>query len=87
MLEHDEIIALQIFQILCIFVLQAKERTGFDARNTKIYKFHKLRKAIFSAIFNVSQPNFAIFSNFDTLFLAVVTNAVALAWISALIFL
>jgi hypothetical protein len=31
-----------------------------SARNTKVYKICKLCKAIFSAFYNISQPNFAI---------------------------
>jgi hypothetical protein len=30
------------------------------ARNTKVHKICKLCKAIFSAFYNISQPNFAI---------------------------
>jgi hypothetical protein len=30
------------------------------ARNTKVYKIFKFCKAIFSAFYNISQPNFAI---------------------------
>jgi hypothetical protein len=33
---------------------------AISARNTKVYKLCKLCKAIFSAFYNISQPNFAI---------------------------
>jgi hypothetical protein len=53
---------------LYTFVLRAKIATIFgpnvvaiSARNTKEYKICKLGKAIFSAVDNISQPNFAIF--------------------------
>jgi hypothetical protein len=55
---------LQSLQILYTFVLRAEIATIFgpnvvaiSARNTKVYK---LCKAIFSAFYNISQPNFAI---------------------------
>ena len=57
-------IALQTLQILYTFVLHAEIATIFgpnvvaiSARNTKVYK---ICKAIFSAFYNISQPNFAI---------------------------
>jgi hypothetical protein len=62
-----ENIALQSLQILCTFVLWAEIATifspivvGISTRNTKVYKICKLCKAIFSAFYNISQPNFAI---------------------------
>jgi hypothetical protein len=33
---------------------------AISARNTKVYKVCELCKAIFSASYNISQPNFAI---------------------------
>ena len=33
---------------------------AISARNTKVYKICELCKAIFSAFYNISQPNFAI---------------------------
>ena len=33
---------------------------AISARNTKLYKICELCKAIFSAFYNISQPNFAI---------------------------
>jgi hypothetical protein len=49
------------------FVLRAEIVTIFEpkmvtisARNTNILKICKLRKAVFSAFYNISQPNFAI---------------------------
>jgi hypothetical protein len=33
---------------------------AISARNTKVYKICKLCNAIFSAFYNISQPNFAI---------------------------
>jgi hypothetical protein len=60
-------IALQNSQILYTFVLRAEIATTFgpkmiaiSARNTKVYKICKLCKAITSAFYNISQPNFAI---------------------------
>jgi hypothetical protein len=51
-----------------MFVLRAEIVTIFEpkmvtisARNTNILKICKVRKAIFSAFYNISQPNFAIF--------------------------
>jgi hypothetical protein len=72
MLQNSENIALQSLQILlhfCMytFVLRAEIPTTFgpkmvaiSARNAKVYKICKLCKAIFSAFYNISQPNFAI---------------------------
>jgi hypothetical protein len=54
-------------QILYTFVLRAKIATIFgpnvvaiSARNTKVSKICELYKAIFSAFYNISKPNFAI---------------------------
>jgi hypothetical protein len=44
--------------------------------NTNIYK---IQKAIFSSFYNISQPNFANFTNFKMLFLGVVLDFVLLA--------
>ena len=64
MLLNAENIALQS---LYTFVLRAEIATIFgpnvvaiSARNTKIYKMCELCNAIFSAFYNISQPNFAI---------------------------
>ena len=65
MLYNAENIAVQS---LYAFVLRAEIATIFDpnhvvaisARNTKVYKICELCKAIFSAFYNMSQPNFAI---------------------------
>jgi hypothetical protein len=58
-----ENIALQSSQILYTFALRAEIPTTFRpkmvARNTKYTKFATLCKAIFSAFYNISQPNFA----------------------------
>jgi hypothetical protein len=49
------------------FVLRAEIATIFgpnvvaiSARDTKVYKICELCKALFSAFYNISQPNFAI---------------------------
>ena len=56
-------IALQSSQILYTFILRVEIPTKFGpkmvaicARNTKVYNF---AKAIISAFYNISQPNFA----------------------------
>jgi hypothetical protein len=70
MLYNVENIALQSLQILYTFVCCVRKLlpfrpkcgrnvVGISARNTKIYKTCELRKAIFSAFYNISQPNFA----------------------------
>jgi hypothetical protein len=53
--------------MLYMFVLRAEIVTIFEpkmvtisARKTNIYKICKLCKAIFSKLYNISQPNFAI---------------------------
>jgi hypothetical protein len=58
---------LQSLQILYTFVLRAEIATTFwakmvaiSARNTKVYKICILCKAIFSAFYNILQPNVAI---------------------------
>jgi hypothetical protein len=60
--------ALESLQILYTVVLRAEIVTTFgpkmvliaiSARNTKVYKICKLCKTIFSAFYNISQPNFA----------------------------
>jgi hypothetical protein len=51
MLENEENTALQSSQILL----------AISARNTKVYKICKLYKAIFSAFYNISQPNLQIY--------------------------
>ena len=38
------------------------EIVTFSARNTNIYKICKLRRAIFSVFYNISQPNLAGFN-------------------------
>ena len=60
-------IDLRSLQILYMLVLRAEIVTIFgskmvtiSARNTNILKICKLRKAIFSVFYNISQPNFAI---------------------------
>jgi hypothetical protein len=76
MLWNEENIALQSLQILYTFVLRAEIATIFgpnvlaiSARNTKVKKNCELCKAIFSAFYNISQPNFAILLvNFNMLF-------------------
>jgi hypothetical protein len=62
-----ENIALRSLHILYMFVLRAEIVTIFEpkmvtifARNTKLYKICKLCKALFSKLYNISQPNFAI---------------------------
>jgi hypothetical protein len=62
-----ENIALRSLHILYMFILRAEIVTIFQpkmvtisARNTNIYKIWKLCKAIFSKLYNISQPNFAI---------------------------
>ena len=67
MLKNAENIALQNLPILYTFVLQAEICTTFgvkvvqiSARNTKVYKIGKFCGAIFSPLFNISRPNFAI---------------------------
>jgi hypothetical protein len=67
MLWNAENIALQSSQILYTFVLRAEIATTFgpkmvaiSAPNRKVYKICKFCKAIFSAFYNISQPNFAI---------------------------
>ena len=62
-----------------MFVLRAEIVTIFEpkmvtisARNTNILKLCKLRKAIFSVFYNISQPNF---TNFIMFFLTVVFNS------------
>ena len=59
--------ALQISQLLYTFVLRAEVCITFgskvlqtSARNTKVYRIHKICRAIFSAFYNISRPNFAI---------------------------
>ena len=59
--------ALQISQLLYTFVLRADVCTTFgskvvqiSARNTKVYKIREIRRAISSAFYNISRPNFAI---------------------------
>ena len=67
MLKNEENIALQNLPILYTFVLQAEIRTTFgvkvvqiSVRNTKVDKIGKFCKAIFSAFFNISRPNFVL---------------------------
>ena len=70
MLYNAENIALQSSQILYTFVYIACGNcyhiwaengiVAISARNTKVYKICELCKAIFSAFYNISQPNFAI---------------------------
>ena len=67
MLKNAETIAEQNLPILCTFVLRAEIRTTFgvkvvqiSARNTKVYKIGKFCEAIFSALFNILKPNFAL---------------------------
>jgi hypothetical protein len=74
MLQNSENIALQGSHILYTLVLRAEIATTFgpkmvtiSACNIKVYKICELCKAIFSAFYNISQPNFVIL-----LFLAVV---------------
>jgi hypothetical protein len=62
-----ENIALQNLLILYTFVLCVEIATTFgpnvvviSACNTKVYKICELCKAIFSAFYNISKPNFAI---------------------------
>jgi hypothetical protein len=62
-----ENIALQSLQILYTFVLRAEiaiifgpNVVGISVRNTKVYKICELCKAMFSAFYNISEPNFAI---------------------------
>jgi hypothetical protein len=55
-----------------MFVLRAEIVTIFEpkmvtisARNTNIYKIWKLCKAMFSKLYNISQPNFTNFIMFS----------------------
>jgi hypothetical protein len=67
MWSNAENIALQSLQILYTFVLRVEIATivtifgpnvvAISTRNTKVYE---ICKAIFSALYNISQPNFAI---------------------------
>jgi hypothetical protein len=56
--------ALRSLHILYIFVLRAEivepKMVTISARNTNIYKICKLCKTIFSKLYNISQPKFAI---------------------------
>jgi hypothetical protein len=59
--------ALRSLHIFSMFVLRAEIVAIFEpkmvtisARNTNILKICKLRKAIFSVFYNISQPNFAL---------------------------
>jgi hypothetical protein len=70
-LLNTENIALQSLQILYNFVLRAEIPTTFgpkmvaiSARNTKVYKICELCKAIFSAFYNISQPQTLQFYQF-----------------------
>ena len=38
----------------------SRKRYQFSVGNTKVYKIHKLCRAMFSSFYNISQPNFAI---------------------------
>jgi hypothetical protein len=67
---------------LVMLVLRAEIVTIFEpkmvtisARNTNIYNICKLCKAIFSKLYIISQPNFAILQNFITFLLAVVFDS------------
>ena len=67
MLQNGENIAQQISQILYTFVLYAEICTTFGSkvvqisvRNTKVYKIREIYRAISSAFYNISRPNFAI---------------------------
>ncbi len=67
MLLNEENIALQIWQILYTFVLYAEICTIFGSkvvqisvRNTKLYKIREICRAISSAFYSISRPNFAI---------------------------
>jgi hypothetical protein len=58
---------MQSSQNLYTFALRAEIATTFgpkmiaiSARNTKVYKICELCKTIFSAFYNISQPNFVI---------------------------
>ena len=77
-----ENIALRSLHILNMFVLGAEIVTIFEpkmvtisAPNTNIYKICKLCKAIFSKLYNISQPNFAILLISLCSFLAVVFDS------------
>ena len=59
--------ALRSLHIFSMFVLRAEivdifepKMVTISARNTNILKMCKLRKAIFSVFYNISQPNFAL---------------------------
>jgi hypothetical protein len=41
---------------------------AISARNTKVNKICEFGKAIFSAFYNISQPNFCNFTHFSMLF-------------------
>jgi hypothetical protein len=79
LLLKTENIASRSLHILYMFVLRAEIVTIFErkvvtisARNTNVYKICKLCKAIFSKLYNISQPNFAILLIGIMFFLAVV---------------
>jgi hypothetical protein len=62
-----ENIALQSSQILYTFVLRVEiaiifgpDVVAISPRNTKVSKICELCKAMFSAFYNISEPNFAI---------------------------
>ena len=61
-----ENIALRISQILYTFVLLVEDNTQLypwvfiSHDNIKLQKICQLRKAIFSTVYNILQPNFAI---------------------------
>ena len=67
MLKNAENITWQNLPILYTFVLQAEIRTTIGVRvvqisacNRNVYKNGKFCKAVFSAFFNISRPNFAL---------------------------
>ena len=67
MLQNEENIAQQISQILYTFVLYAEICTTFGSkvveisvRNTKVYKIREICRALSSAFYNISRPNFVI---------------------------
>ena len=62
-----ENIALRIWQILYTFVLRVENNTlliwpwySFLTDTTKLQEICQLRKTIFSLVYNILQPNFAI---------------------------
>ena len=50
----------KVYEFSIILYYAQKKLVTFSVRDTNIYKFDKLREAIFSVFHNICQPNFAI---------------------------